>query len=105
MVRRTEIDRYVANLAQEFSPRQVVLFGSYAKGQATDDSDVDLLVILDKVSDGAEQALEIRRRIPRTFPLDLLVLSRREATRRLTEEDSFFAAIFRDGETVYEDER
>ena len=105
MVRRTEIDRYVANLAQEFSPRRVVLFGSYANGHATTDSDVDLLVIMDRVSDGAEQALEIRRRIPRSFPLDLLVLSKREASRRLTEKDSFFASILRDGETVYEDER
>lgn len=105
MVRRTEINRFVTNLAQEFSPRQVVLFGSYANGLATADSDVDLLVIMDKVSDGAEQALEIRRRIPRSFPLDLLVLSKQEATRRLTEKDSFFASILRDGETVYEDER
>lgn len=105
MVRRTDIDRYVANLAREFSPRQVVLFGSYANGHATDESDVDLLVIMDKVTDGAEQALEMRRRIPRSFPLDLLVFSKREATRRLAEQDTFFKSIMRDGQTVYEDQR
>ena len=102
MVRRAEINRYIAALAREFSPRQVVLFGSYASGQATADSDVDLLVIMDRVVDGAEQAIEMRRRIPRTFPLDLLVLSKREASRRLAQKDSFYVSVLRDGQTVYE---
>ena len=105
MVRRTEIGRYVAALAREFSPRQVVLFGSYANGRATPDSDVDLLVIMDRVSDGAEQAIEMRRRIPRAFPLDLLVLSKREASRRIAQKDSFFTSVLRDGKTLYESQR
>ena len=105
MVGRIEINRYVAALAREFSPRQVVLFGSHASGRATADSDVDLLVIMDRVADGVEKAVEMRRRIPRTFPIDLLVCSKTEAARRLAQKDSFFLSVVRKGKTVYEAQR
>ena len=83
----------------------MVLFGSHANGRTTPDSDVDLLVIMDRVSDGVEQAIEMRRRVPRAFPLDLLVFSKREVSRRLAENDSFFVSVLRDGKTVYESQR
>ena len=41
------IHRMVRRIVQGFHPRQVILFGSHARGQATPDSDVDLLVVMD----------------------------------------------------------
>ncbi|HTU85763.1 MAG TPA: nucleotidyltransferase domain-containing protein [Solirubrobacteraceae bacterium] len=39
--------------------RQVVLFGSWARGQAHEESDVDLLVVLDHVHDRASEREQI----------------------------------------------
>ncbi|MDR2525976.1 MAG: nucleotidyltransferase domain-containing protein [Oscillospiraceae bacterium] len=39
------VERYANAVKQEFSPFAVVLFGSYAKGGANDDSDIDVGVI------------------------------------------------------------
>ena len=45
MVTREEIQATCDNIVQEFRPLQVILFGSYAYGTPTEDSDVDLLVV------------------------------------------------------------
>ena len=40
-----QIEELVRRIRQKFHPERIVLFGSYAYGQATEDSDVDLLVV------------------------------------------------------------
>ena len=47
MIAWAEIERYCAAIVREFHPKQIVLFGSYAYGQPTPDSDVDVLVLID----------------------------------------------------------
>jgi predicted nucleotidyltransferase len=42
--------RYANAIKNEFSPIAVILFGSYAKGSANDDSDIDIGVIFDGFS-------------------------------------------------------
>jgi predicted nucleotidyltransferase len=39
-------DRMVRRIVRRFHPVKIILFGSQARGMATADSDVDLLVIL-----------------------------------------------------------
>ena len=39
-----EIKRRIEPVAKEYGVKQVYLFGSYARGEATEESDVDLLV-------------------------------------------------------------
>lgn len=42
-----DIAEVVAQIVEHFHPQQVVLFGSYAYGTPTPDSDVDLLVVME----------------------------------------------------------
>lgn len=42
---RQIILRMVEKIAKEYQPRKIILFGSYAYGEPTQDSDVDLLII------------------------------------------------------------
>src|SRR6266699_6127532 len=74
MVKRSAIRAYSDAIAREFHPHKIVLFGSHAYGKPTKDSDVDLLVIMDRTRDrGERMSVRIRQAIPRNFPLDLLV--------------------------------
>ena len=103
MIQRRHILRYVRALAKEFAPERVVLFGSYARGRATADSDVDLLVVMDHGKrKNVEQAIAIDRRIASSFPLDLLVRRPAEIRRRLALNDIFLQDIFREGRVLYE---
>src|SRR3990170_3351045 len=45
MVQLAEIRQFSDRIAREFEPEKIILFGSYAYGQADEDSDVDVLVI------------------------------------------------------------
>ena len=47
MVSREDIQATCDDIVREFAPLQVILFGSYAYGTPTEDSDVDLLVVMD----------------------------------------------------------
>ena len=76
MITQRQIETYAAEVAREFRPLKIVLFGSYAYGNPTEDSDVDLMVIMPKDDSGLrnrERAVAIRSAIPKPFPLDLLV--------------------------------
>lgn len=57
MVTMRQIKDLGRRIGREFDADRVVLFGSYAQGTATDDSDVDLLVV-------AETSLPPRKRYP-----------------------------------------
>lgn len=90
MVSRQEIQATCDDIVREFAPLQVILFGSYGYGSPTEDSDVDLLVVMAiPESETRRQASEIRRRIPQRFPMDLLVRSPEEIAYRLLYNDWF----------------
>jgi predicted nucleotidyltransferase len=46
MVTMAQIRNVSRQMVREFSPRRIVLFGSYARGKGAKDSDVDLLVVM-----------------------------------------------------------
>ena len=81
MIKRSSIERYCAEIAREFHPKRIVHFGSYAYGNPTSDSDVDVMVILPHRK-GERPSLEIRRRVSAGFPVDILVRAPDEIARR-----------------------
>ena len=54
---------YLQVLVEQFRPEQVILFGSYAYGEPTPDSDVDLLVVKEIANSSVSDATSIRRAV------------------------------------------
>jgi predicted nucleotidyltransferase len=54
------IAEMVRRIVEEFDPHQIILFGSFARGQAGPDSDVDLLVVMPVHGSRREKRVAIR---------------------------------------------
>lgn len=62
------------------SPAKVVVFGSYARGDAGPDSDLDFLVIEHEVDSRLEEMVRLRDALPPLgVPVDVIVVSRQHA--------------------------
>jgi predicted nucleotidyltransferase len=97
-----QIQIFAQRIGEEFSPHKVILFGSYAYGQPTPDSDVDLLVITPFEGNWVVKAVEIQLKIRAPFPLDLLVRTPEKVRDRLAMGDGFMREILTKGKVLYE---
>lgn len=100
--RRAYIRQMCRRIAEAFRPERIILFGSYAYGQPTLESDVDLLVVMPYEGSRFEQAQKIRRRLNLALPLDLLVYTPERLRYRLEIGDSFMHEIVKGGKVMYE---
>ena len=93
----------VQRIVTTLKPEQVILFGSYAYGQPTRDSDVDLLVVMHTSAPDKERYLAVCRLLrPRPFPVDILVRTPQEIAQALAKGDFFIREITSRGKVLYE---
>jgi predicted nucleotidyltransferase len=104
VVQTGEINEWCRRVVREFRPERIFLFGSFAAGTPTDDSDVDVLIVmpLPRGQRDVRMAAAIRQRVQASFPMDVLVRSPRQVAERLAEGDGFISGILRDGRLLYE---
>jgi len=97
-----EIQIFIGEIVNQFNPERIILFGSYAYGKAKPDSDIDILVVMDFEGRPHQKAFEIRRKIKRSFPLDLLVRRPDDIASRVRKGDFFLKEIIQKGKVLYE---
>jgi predicted nucleotidyltransferase len=104
MIRRRDIKAWCETVARQFRPERIVLFGSYARATATEDSDVDVLLVmrLPRGRRNVRQAAAIRDRVRAPFPMDLIVRSPQQIASRLAQGDSFVTDVLLRGRLMYE---
>ena len=99
------IENIVNLLRDNYKPEKVILFGSYAWGLPTEESDIDLLVIKDTKSTFFKRLLEVRRIVSdarRGYAFEPLVLTPQELEDRIRNKDSFFVEILNQGKVLYD---
>jgi uncharacterized protein len=97
MVHPRDIIRFAEDIARQFKPARIILFGSYAYGTPTDDSDVDLLVVMPYRGPSIHKAVRISLAPGYRFSTDLLVRSPTEIRKRLSWNDLFIKEIVEKG--------
>ena len=102
MVTQEQIQELADDIARKFKPEKIILFGSYAYGRPTLDSDVDLLVVLPFEGKEHKKAVEIRLAIHAGFPMDLLVKTPEKLQMRIDMEDFFLREITQQGKLLYD---
>lgn len=102
MVAMDKIKEFSQRIGLEFGAEQVILFGSYARGVVTEDSDVDLLVIGPFEGRSVDKSVEIRMKLRPGFPIDLLVRTPEKVRQRIEMGDDFMREILEEGKVLYE---
>lgn len=98
----SEILRFCGEIGKTFNPSKIILFGSYARGTAREDSDVDLLVAMPGNARVAQLADRMITELNPRFAVDLIVKSEREIARRIKQNDFFLRQAIREGHLIYE---
>ena len=103
MTTLTDIQRYCDKIAEAFQPQRIVLFGSYAYGKPTPDSDVDVLVVMKKARRlWMDVTQKIHEKVSAGFPVDVIVRDPDFLRERLHEGDTFLEEITTKGRVMYE---
>jgi len=102
MTSLNDIKTFAQEIASRYSPEKIILFGSYARGDAGKYSDVDLLVVMNYEGSAARLTANIRGNIPFHHSLDLLVRKPDDIDWRLAENDFFIKEIMTSGMVLYE---
>lgn len=102
MVTSEKLEAAVRLLSEAARPARIILFGSYARGDAREDSDLDLLVIEPQVEDRAKEMVRLRRLLrPLRIPAEVLVYSSEEVARWGDQPGSALYWALREGKVVH----
>jgi predicted nucleotidyltransferase len=97
------IQEMVRRIVEKFDPVQIILFGSYARGTAGPDSDVDLLVVIPVEGSKMDKSVEIRLAL-REMDLakDIIVVTPEEAKNYRDVIGTIIYPAFHEGKILYE---
>lgn len=103
VVTQEKLKEVTDKIVRKFNPEKVILFGSYAWGTPTKDSDVDLFIVKESDKSRRESQIEMRSFLfGSSFPYDVLVYDPKEAEKRIQIGDFFIKDIFDKGKILYE---
>ena len=90
-------------IVDSFSPDRIIVFGSWARNEATKDSDVDFLVITSYEGSKRDLQVAIRRKLKGFgVPKDVIVASHEEVESKKNLPGYIYGTALREGSIVYE---
>lgn len=100
-----DISGIVERLKNKYHPQRIVLFGSAARGELNQGSDIDFLVVKKSRKPSHKRIADIfrlLRRMDRDYPLDFIVFTPSELKERVNLGDFFVKDILAEGKLLYE---
>lgn len=104
MLQQLQMDKLIEEIITGYAPEKIYLFGSYATGKQTNDSDIDLLIIKDTSKRKIERNRDVRRCI-KTYPpngLDIFVYTPKELQEGLQQTVHIGKEAVNTGKIMYE---
>jgi predicted nucleotidyltransferase len=102
MVSEQEINKIIYRIVEFYQPEKIILFGSYALGNANENSDLDLLLIKDTAEPPINRAEGIHKVLRDLFlPMDILVYTPSEISKDQDRKFTFIHDILKTGKILY----
>ncbi len=103
LITEEKLIEIIDKISSNYNPEKIILFGSYAKGNPGEASDIDLFIIKDSILPRYKRGLEVRRLLYGSMiPIDLLVYTPKEIELQKDKKYSFVYEVLNIGRVVYE---
>jgi len=96
-----DIQDIINLLKNSYQPQKIILFGSHAFGQPSQDSDIDLVIVKNTDKPYHDRLIDVRRLVRTTTPIDFFVFTEEEIMRE-QKKNPFIEEIITKGKLVYE---
>jgi predicted nucleotidyltransferase len=98
-----EVQETIRKIVEGYDPEKIIIFGSYARGDWTEDSDLDLLVVKETDERPFERIGAVSSLCwPRKLAMDVLVKTPEEIETNLQERELFTRTVMREGVVVHD---
>jgi len=96
-----EVKKITGQINEKYKPDKIILFGSSAKGNVTENSDIDMLIIKDTNKRRIERIREVLSIVDYDIPFEPVVFTNEELRKRLALNDFFIKNILKEGKILY----
>ncbi len=97
-----EISDIVSKLKEFYKPEMVILFGSWARGDYSEGSDVDFLIVKRTKRRPLWRRVDVRRIVGTDIPMDVVVYTPREFEELQKSGSAFLKDVLKEGKILYE---
>ncbi|MEW6619481.1 MAG: nucleotidyltransferase domain-containing protein [bacterium] len=102
IVTQEQIDEVKRRIVENIKPEKIILFGSYASGNPTKDSDLDILIIKESNLPRYKRGREIRKYLRGLkIAIDLLVYTKEEIQKWSDVKPAFITTVMEKGKVIY----
>jgi predicted nucleotidyltransferase len=102
MVTKEQVDEIVKRIVENYRPEKIILFGSYAYGTPSEESDLDLLIIKDSNLPRYKRGREVRKYLRGLkLAIDLVVYTKEEIQKWSDVRTAFITTVMEKGNVLY----
>ena len=103
MINFHDIEQVAVRLGTAANAERVILFGSYARGDAREHSDVDFMIVAESTLPRFKRSRELYKMLrPHPFGMDIVVYTPEEIERGKRTPVSFVSSVLQEGKTLYD---
>ena len=84
-------------------PTQIIVFGTHTRGDENTGSDLDILVVLDRIESARAESIRLRRSLrDLMYPIDIIVTTPQQLARYQNFQGLIYQSAINDGKVIYE---